>query len=940
MLATIYTGETLWPGQLGHAFILISFLSCLFTAFSYYKDTKQPDQGWKNIARGGWYLHAFSVFGILATIFSLMSLKMYEYKYVQEHVSDDLPYEYIFSAFWEGQEGSFLLWMFWHVILGIILIRKNYKIESFMMPIFVLVQAFIASMILGIYVGFGESMVKIGSNPLLLLRDTMNIPLFQNPDYLSLIEGRGLNPLLQNYWNVIHPPTLFLGFASVTVPFSFVLGGFWKKDLKSWVEPVLNWALFSACILGTGILMGSAWAYVALSFGGYWAWDPVENMSLVPWIILVGGLHTNIIAKVTGRAIKSTYFMYALSFVMILYSTFLTRSGVLGETSAHAFTEMGLEWQLVAFVLFFGLLSKLIFLANHKHVPKLANEESIYSREFWMYIGSIVLLFSAVIIAASTSLPVVNLIGKYFDPTYIGRVIDEPITHFNKYQLWIACFVSVLSSGALWMRYKAFGWEKQRKKFAISFMVLLAISVLICYLMSFWISYFEPRYAILTTLAIFGVLANLYVLFPKNWKSTKALASATSHLGFGVMVIGTIASGLNEGVISTNPFAMKGLMEDDELGKVVGLIKGEPMFCNGYWITYESDTITDRYRYFDINFRQVDNQNNTVDEFNVEPHVLFSNDLRKIASINPSTKHYIHKDIFTNIRSLPESQIDVEKAQAAEDSLKYKEHILSIGDTVNFKNCYGVLETINYTPSNKNYSKEDHELGVQVNMKFHPTLKDSLKEEDKNKIYPVDPALGLAENLVYTYPVTIDQLGVKVKVEDTFFADVFTVDGELKYQSFEIPQGGSFEFGDYNVSFTNVIKDPTHKNYQFEEGDLPIGANLIITHKDGTLNRTVTPLYIIRNSIPFTVKEYLPQEGIHIRFANIDPTTGKFTFKIASDSRDNIQIPLLIAEGVPRTDVIYLEAKVFPGINLFWLGSILMMLGFILAIMARKKAKS
>ncbi|MBK6479248.1 MAG: cytochrome c biogenesis protein CcsA [Saprospiraceae bacterium] len=103
--------------------------------------------------------------------------------------------------------------------------------------------------------------------------------------------------------------------------------------------------------------MGGAWAYEALSFGGYWAWDPVENMSLVPWIMLVAGLHTNMIARATHRAIGTTYLYYLLAFILVLYSTYLTRSGVLGDSSVHAFTDMGLEWQLVSMaVVFAGLM--------------------------------------------------------------------------------------------------------------------------------------------------------------------------------------------------------------------------------------------------------------------------------------------------------------------------------------------------------------------------------------------------------------------------------------------------------------------------------------------------------------------------------------------------------------------------------------------------------
>ena len=179
----------------------------------------------------------------------------------------------------------------------------------------------------------------------------------------------------------------------MTIPFCYAIAGFWRKEYKEWILMAMPWGLFATAILGTGILMGGAWAYEALSFGGYWSWDPVENGVLVPWLILVAGLHANLIAKHTGHANKMTFALYSLAFFLTLYSTFLTRSGVLGETSAHAFTELGLEWQLVIFMLFFLAFSLFWYIRRYKDVPKPQREEQIYSREFWMFIGSLILVF-------------------------------------------------------------------------------------------------------------------------------------------------------------------------------------------------------------------------------------------------------------------------------------------------------------------------------------------------------------------------------------------------------------------------------------------------------------------------------------------------------------------------------------------------------------------
>lgn len=411
-----YIGEHLWVGQLGHALVVLAFVMAILSALAYGfgVKAKEPElqQSWKNIGRISFWVHGASIFSVIGLLFFIMLQRYYEYEYAWGHVSDDLPFRYIFSAFWEGQEGSFLLWMFWHVVLGLVLMFTSKQWEMPVMSSLSVVQIFLTSMILGLYFGVGDA--RFGANPFVLLRDMHEAPIFNTENYLQSIKGTGLNPLLQNYWMTIHPPTLFLGFASTVVPFTFAIAGLWTNEHEKWIKPALRWALFSGAILGTGILMGAVWAYEALSFGGYWAWDPVENASLVPWIIMVAGIHTALTAKNSGHSIRSTYVFFLLSFVLIVYSTFLTRSGVLGETSVHAFTEMGLEWQLIIFILVMTIWPFWMFFAKSRAIPKLDKEESAYSREFWMFVGALVLLFSSVLITATTSIPVWNKIADGF----------------------------------------------------------------------------------------------------------------------------------------------------------------------------------------------------------------------------------------------------------------------------------------------------------------------------------------------------------------------------------------------------------------------------------------------------------------------------------------------------------------------------------------------
>jgi len=176
-----YIGESLWQGQLAHFLILLSFFSAGFAAFSFFKSTQNQildleDEGWNKLGRIGFIIHGLSAIGLIILLFALMINQRFEYAYVFQHVSSDLPMEYIFSAFWEGQEGSFMLWIFWHIILGFVLLRTAKKWESPVLSILSLIQLVLVSLILGTYFGFGDYIFKWGINPTLLLRDTLEAP--------------------------------------------------------------------------------------------------------------------------------------------------------------------------------------------------------------------------------------------------------------------------------------------------------------------------------------------------------------------------------------------------------------------------------------------------------------------------------------------------------------------------------------------------------------------------------------------------------------------------------------------------------------------------------------------------------------------------------------------------------------------------------------------
>lgn len=946
-----YVGEHLWPGRVGQFAIILGFVASLLAAAAYFFATQRrhlPEAGqWIQMGRGAFLVHAFSVFAVIGAIFYAMAMQYFEYQYVQAHVSEELPMKYIFSAFWEGQEGSFLLWMFWHVVLGLVLMAGGRQWEAPTLSVLSMIQMVIGSMILGIYLGFGDDPMRIGSNPLMLLREVMDAPIFASADYVSQIRGNGLNPLLQNYWMTIHPPTLFLGFASTAIPFSYAIAGLWIKEHKAWLKPAQRWALFSGAILGTGILMGGAWAYEALSFGGYWAWDPVENMSLVPWLILIAGIHTNLIANNTGHSIRSTYIYYLLTFIFIVYSTFLTRSGVLGDTSVHAFTEMGLEWQLIGFIAFSVLLSAIMLGVRYKGIPSPPKEEPTGSREFWMFIGSLVLLFSSLIITASTSLPVYNKIMQLFNPLFEGRVITDPVPHYNKYQIWIAVFIGLLSGSAQYLRYREFNFAGYARRFGLHAGIALALSGLLTYLTTRWIEANAWQYLTLLFFGWFTIIANADYLITFVRGNLKQAGSVTAHIGFGLMIVGILASGLNQRVISKNLFVMDGLIEgasDEQMRRNIILFKGSPMVMGDYEVAYTGDTIDNFTRTFTVHYKKRNQAGEVVESFDLHPNILYDKSFTKVAASNPSTKRYWDRDIFTHIASLPQVEIDMEYRRKREDSLNYRILQALVGETIAFSDTVPLrgLDTfmvngyraavldVDRAPAHPDYKPEDGDIAIGATIQ--------VTRSDEDSVFTVHPVLVLRGQVLYSYPAQINELSARVRLNEQVFDAVFSPETELDYQAYTFRQGDEVGLDGYRIQFAGFNRQPRHPNYQPGEDDIAVSGMMNVQAPDGK-SYTAQPVYLIRDSRPFNLKDEIPELGMHFRFTGIDPATESIEMMIARTEPKPLRIPFEVATNSLRSDYIVLEAIEFPGINLFWLGSSLMMLGLLLSMFVRVKGR-
>lgn len=583
-------------GDLGHLFVITSFITALVSSFAYMKAASTADlgkqDGWTRNGRVSFYLHAVSVLGIVVTLFVIISNHYFEYHYAYNYTDRKLPTHYLISTFWNGQEGSFLLWMFWHAVVGIILIVTNKFWEAPVMTIFSLVQAFLASMILGVVIPGLE--FKIGSSPFILLRDAMHdAPIFTaQPDFIPK-DGQGLNPLLQNYWMVIHPPTLFLGFALTVVPFSYCIAGLWLKKFSDWIRPALPWTLVGCGVLGLGILMGGYWAYETLNFGGYWNWDPVENAVYVPWLILVASLHTMITYKNSETALKASIILVIAVFIAILYATFLTRSGILGDASVHSFTDLGLSGQLLLYLLFFMIGAIILAVVRWKNIPSTEKEASTYSREFWIFIGATTLCLMGFQVLAGTSIPVVNAIisdlgfeRKLAPPT-------DAVGFYSKFQIWFAVAVGILSAVG-----QFFWWKKIDRKLLMTQLFMPAVAaVLMCLLIVNLQKVFNLPYAILLLAGFFTVFANTKILWGLLKTSPSLSGGAIAHIGVGLMLIGIMFSAGYSKVVSLNNTGLqisKDFSEEFNRDNLL-LFVHEPRTMWGFEIEYLGERLEPRY---------------------------------------------------------------------------------------------------------------------------------------------------------------------------------------------------------------------------------------------------------------------------------------------------------------------------------------------------------
>ncbi|WP_457571608.1 heme lyase CcmF/NrfE family subunit [Desulfovulcanus sp.] len=356
-------------------------------------------------------------------LFWALAKRDFSFAYVHDYTDEFLPLFYALTAFWAGQDGSFLFWSWVLSILGFIFIfsptykELDQKTKVFFWGFYFLVQAFFLLMLTG------------PSNPFLKL-----VP--------PPTTGRGLNPLLQNPGMIFHPPLLFLGYAGFTIPTCLAFANWITGEQFSWMRQARNWVLFAWIALSAGIILGAWWSYMELGWGGYWAWDPVENASLIPWLISTAYLHTAIIGRQRKALARTNLFFMALSLISCFFGTFLVRSNVID--SLHSFGTKGVGIPLL-WLMFLSLSLTVFLLFTGKGESKAL--DAPWSKQGLMLLFGWLFIALGLIVILGTMWPVISSL-------WTTNTVGLDAGFYNRVCLPLFVFMSLLLCICPWLKWK------------------------------------------------------------------------------------------------------------------------------------------------------------------------------------------------------------------------------------------------------------------------------------------------------------------------------------------------------------------------------------------------------------------------------------------------------------------------------------------------------
>ena len=402
--------------ELGRLALLLGFACSVFAVGSIAWGLRTGLSGpLRSGRRAVWAVCGLALLAVILLERALLARDM-SYRYVAEHTSKDLPLHYAFTSLWAGQEGSLLLWL---LILSAYGSAFLFAYRKRLDPFYDAVAMVVASVMI-----FFTGLLSFVCSPFRILATPP-------------ADGMGLNPLLQDPGMMIHPPILYTGYVGFIIPFGFAIAVLLlNRSGTRWIEEVRRWTLFCWGFLGVGILLGARWAYIELGWGGYWGWDPVENASLMPWLVGTGFLHSVMIEQRRGMLKTWNIVLIVLTFELSIFGTFLTRSGVL--TSVHSFAESNIGPWFLGFILLSATIATALILYRKALLESENRMDAIVSRE-----GSF--LFNNVLFVALTFATFLGTTFPVLSEAVTGTKISVSAPFFNRVNVPIALALLLLT---------------------------------------------------------------------------------------------------------------------------------------------------------------------------------------------------------------------------------------------------------------------------------------------------------------------------------------------------------------------------------------------------------------------------------------------------------------------------------------------------------------
>ncbi len=376
-------------------------------------------------------------------------------EYVAAYTSRNLPSAYIFTAFWAGQKGSLL---FWAVVLSLfasaaqLLTPRRY---AYLMPYVAGVTAAVITFFVTVMIFAADPFERLAFTP---------------------ADGRGLNPQLQNVGMIIHPPMLYLGYISLTIPFAFAMAALLSRRLDTgWIHAMRKWTLVSWLFLAIGITLGMWWAYVELGWGGYWAWDPVENASLLPWLTMTAFLHSVMIQEKRGMLKRWNFSLVIGTFLLSIFGTFITRSGVIA--SVHSFTQSNVGYFFLAFLVIVAVLAFTLLYTRWYLLEADVQLESVVSREAAFLFNNLLLVGIAFSVLWGTLFPILSELVR-------GTKITVGVPFFNRVNVPLGLLLLALTGVGPLIAWRKASTSNLKRQFIapvasglITLLALLAVGV-------------------------------------------------------------------------------------------------------------------------------------------------------------------------------------------------------------------------------------------------------------------------------------------------------------------------------------------------------------------------------------------------------------------------------------------------------------------------------